>query len=95
MKTKRDLFNARVDKSHLTINHFKDYALHEVKIGSKTIVGKVSDSRKFHVPWFPSLSVVGVVVPFNLVDWNLVWNENKVYNFYYSLPFKDRRRRYK
>ena len=92
MKSLRDLVNARVNKSHLTISHFKDYALHEVKTGSKFIVGKVPDSRKFHVPWFPSHSVV---VPFNLVDWNLVWNENKVYNFYYSLPFKDRRRSYK
>ncbi len=92
MKSLRDLFNAKVNKSHLTSSHFEGHVLHEEKIGSKFIVGEVSDPRKFHVPWFPSHSVI---VPFHLIDWNLVWNENKVYNFYYSLPFGSRRRNYR
>lgn len=92
MKTRRDFFNAEVNKSYLTVSHFEGHVLHEVKIGSKLIVGKVLDSRKFHVPWYPSHSVT---VPFNLIDWNLVWEKNKVYNFYYSVLFKNRRRSYK
>ena len=92
MKTRRDFFNARVDKSHLTYSHIGNYPPQKTIIGSKLIVGKVSDPRKFHVPYYPSHSVI---VPFNLIDWNLVWEQNKVYNFYYSLPFKDRRRKYK
>lgn len=92
MKTKRDFFNASVDKSHLTFIRIGDISQQETIIGSKLLVGKVSDSRKFHVPYSHPYPVV---VPFNLVDWNLVRNENKVYNFYYSLSFKNRRRSYK
>lgn len=92
MKTKRDFFNAKVDGSHLTFSHIGNTSQQETIIGSKLIVGKVSDPRKFHVPHYPSHSSI---VSFNLIDWNLVWNENKVYNFYYSLPFRSRRRNYK
>ena len=92
MKTKRDLYSFRVDSNRLYIIRFIEFPFHELSLGGKYLAGNISTARRFHILCDNSHTVV---VPFNLIDWNLVWDKKKVYNFYYSIPFKDRRRYYK
>lgn len=92
MKSLRDLYSFRIDSNRLHIIRFIEFPFHELFIGGKYLAGDISTARKFYVPCNNSHKVV---VAFNLIDWNLVWEQNKVYNFYYSIPFKDRRRYYK
>jgi hypothetical protein len=92
MKTKRDLYSFRIDRSLLHIIRFIELPLAELFVGGKYLAGNITSARRFHIPCDNSHTVV---VPFNLIDWNLVWDKKKVYNFYYSIPFKDRRRYYK
>ena len=92
MKTKRDLYGFRIDSKRLNIIRFIELPLDELLVGGKYLAGNISTPRRFYVPCNNGHKVT---VPFNLIDWNLVWEQNKVYNFYYSIPFKDRRRYYK
>ena len=98
MKTKRDLYDFRIESKRLNVIRFIklplyiEFPLHELFLGGKYLVGNITSARRFHIPCNNEHIVS---FPFNLIDWNLVWNKKKVYNFYYSIPFKDRRRSYK
>lgn len=92
IKSLRDLYAFRIDSKRLHIIRFIEFPFHELFLVGKYLAGNISTPRRFFAPCNNGHRVT---VPFNLVNWNLVWNENKVYNFYYSIPFKDRRRSYK